>query len=163
MSSVTGAETPWCYSGQPRSPQLQYFSTVRVGSIIYHSQKQRVCAASLDRWLNLLWKGICAEKWGWYHFPFSWTFHTTPQDSSESKGYQCQRRVLYTQTQDWVSDLQQILRQMLDFPRRYLNYQQKADENQQLNPVQIYTVFFFLTCKSFQQIFPRFPIKSCEL
>lgn len=26
-----------------------------------------------------------------------------------------------------------------------------------------YTFFFFLTCKSFQQIFPRFPIKSCEL
>lgn len=49
------------------------------------------------------------------------------------------------QSQDWASGLQQILRQMLDFARRCLNYQQKADENQQLNPAQIQTLFFFFS------------------
>lgn len=47
------------------------------------------------------------------------------------------------QSQNWVSGLQQILRQLLDFATGDLNYQQQADENQQLDPARIHILLFF--------------------
>lgn len=103
VSFAVGTETPWCYSGLPKTPRLQHpgqrEGRVRVASQV---EPEGLCWGK-DHWLHLLWERICAENGTNTAFPppqlFTELGNLPSGLHSGSQGSQRQGTVLHTEAE----------------------------------------------------------------